>query len=339
MDDMSDFLPWWIRHQRIVLGVAAAALLAAASAWFFVERRHVEEARRCVPEAEAAMQPEAWAQSLGGDAAFSPLEEETNSGWRAIHKEPKQCFTDWLERKRQDVTPERRTLYLQPIGSFDAEANPDLDVLAEFGRIYFGLPVEVLEPLSADSLEMRTRIHGDHEQWLTTDVLDELKERLPDDAYAMLGLTMTDIWPGEDWNFVFGQARLSQRVGIYSLSRYDPGPGMRPERDRRRLVLLRSMKVMSHETAHMFGITHCLHYECNMNGSNSMYETDAQPLHLCPVDLRKLHHATRFDVRERYRRLADFYAAHGLDDEAEFVRTMLASAVRSSSQASSPAEQ
>jgi archaemetzincin len=104
------------------------------------------------------------------------------------------------------------------------------------------------------------------------------------------------------------------------ISRRSLPPGVRPADDRRRMILLRSMKVMSHETGHMFGITHCLHYECNMNGSNSLYETDSQPIHLCPVDLRKLHHAVGFDIDRRYLALAEFYAAQGLVEQAEFVR-------------------
>mgnify|MGYP000107882883 CR=1 FL=1 len=46
-------------------------------------------------------------------------------------------------------------------------------------------------------------------------------------------VTMTDLYPSEDWNFVFGQASLRNRVGAYSFARYDPafygkerGPGL-----------------------------------------------------------------------------------------------------------------
>ncbi len=35
----------------------------------------------------------------------------------------------------------------------------------------------------------------------------------------MLALTTSDLWPGEGWNFVFGQASLSERVGVWSLHR------------------------------------------------------------------------------------------------------------------------
>lgn len=40
-------------------------------------------------------------------------------------------------------------------------------------------------------------------------------------------------------------------------------------------------------------IQHCIFFHCVMNGSNHLAETDSQPLHICPIDLRKLHYSTR----------------------------------------------
>jgi len=109
-------------------------------------------------------------------------------------------------------------------------------------------------------------------------------------------------------------------VGVYSFSRYDPRfYGQGPSADSRHLVLRRSCKVLAHETAHMFGVEHCIWYRCLMNGSNHLGEADARPLHLCPVDLRKLQWSIGFDVAERYRVLCDFYRRAGFDDEARWM--------------------
>ena len=86
-----------------------------------------------------------------------------------------------------------------------------------------------------------------------------------------------------------------------------------------KLVLRRSVKVLAHETGHMFGLQHCIWYRCPMNGSNHLQEADARPLHLCPVDLRKLQWSIRFDVVERYRGLRDFYRQAGFKDEATWL--------------------
>jgi archaemetzincin len=56
-----------------------------------------------------------------------------------------------------------------------------------------------------------------------------------------------------------------------------------------------------------------------MNGSNHLEEADARPLHLCPVDLRKLQWSIGFDVVERYRRLRDFHRQAGSEDEAQWL--------------------
>ena len=56
-------------------------------------------------------------------------------------------------------------------------------------------------------------------QFLTSDILDLLRARLPDDAFALLGITMVDLYPDPNWSFVFGQASLRDRVGVYSFAR------------------------------------------------------------------------------------------------------------------------
>ena len=135
---------------------------------------------------------------------------------------------------------------------------------------------------------------------------------------------MRDLYPDPRWNFVFGQASLRERVGVYSFARYDPRfygerPAAGKEDEVRQLLLRRSCKVLAHEAGHMFGIGHCVYFHCLMNGSNHLEEADARPLHLCPVDLRKLHDSIGFDVVERYRRLRAFYRKAGFGDEADWM--------------------
>lgn len=67
------------------------------------------------------------------------------------------------------------------------------------------------------------------------------------------------------------------------------------------------MAVVAHEVTHMFGIRHCIHYKCLMNGSNHLEESSKKPLYLCVVCLRKLQSNIKFDILERYIRLREFY--------------------------------
>ena len=82
-------------------------------------------------------------------------------------------------------------------------------------------------------------------------------------------------------------------------------------------LLNRSCKVLVHEIGHLFGIGHCIYFNCCMNGSGHLEEDYRQSMHLCPVDLHKLQHCIGFDVALRYKRMAAFYRRHPQAFEAE----------------------
>jgi archaemetzincin len=175
-------------------------------------------------------------------------------------------------------------------------------------------------PLDASKFTSRRNPNTGNLQILTGDVLDFLKARVPADGFCVLAITMEDLYPEPSWNFVFGQASLRERVGVYSFARYDPafyGEARGPGYDT--LLLRRSCKVLAHETGHMFGLAHCTFFNCLMNGSNHLAESDRRPLHLCPVCLRKLQSSIGFDVVERYRELEHVTRADGFNDEADWV--------------------
>ena len=138
---------------------------------------------------------------------------------------------------------------------------------------------------------------------------------------ALIALTATDLWPGQGWNFVFGQASLRDRVGVWSISRNGNPAGSDAER---RLCLLRTLKTASHELGHMFSIRHCIRYKCNMCGSNSRDESDRHPLAFCPECAAKIWWATQTHPTDYYRKLADFCQQAGLPDEARYYRNCLA---------------
>lgn len=60
-----------------------------------------------------------------------------------------------------------------------------------------------------------------------------------------------------------------------------------------------------------------------MNGSNHIAESDASPLHLCPVDLHKLLSSIGFDPIARYAHLRDFCREAGFKDEVQWIETQL----------------
>jgi archaemetzincin len=238
------------------------------------------------------------------------------SDWLASHHEPGQTFQEYLDSRPVGPTAERRTLYVQPLGDFTKSQRRIITLTADFMGRYFALPVKINAdlPLSLIPAEAR-RTHPSWgvKQILSTYVLDDvLKPRLPNDAVAFIAFTTSDLWPGEGWNFVFGQASLRDRVGVWSIARNGD-----PEKEFA-LCLLRTLKTATHETGHMFSMYHCTLYECNMCGSNHRAESDRRPLALCSECVAKLWWITGADPVERYRKLAGFCKEQGLAPEREF---------------------
>src|SRR5262249_3909097 len=211
----------------------------------------------------------------------------------------------------------------QPLGTFPADRGVPLGLLRDFTSAFFGLDVQVLPPLTLEGagFTMRAAPGLGHRQFLTQDLLVHLSRRLSRDAFAVVGVTLEDLYPRPDWNFVFGQAFPRDRVGVYSFARLDPRfANPNPPLDWQPMLLLRSCRVLAHETSHLFGLQHCTFYRCLMNGSNSLEESDTQPLHLCPVDLRKLQHSIGFEPVAQYRKLLSFSEAQGFADEAAWLK-------------------
>jgi archaemetzincin len=258
-------------------------------------------------------------QAAFDPAPFTAIAPPLEDDWLAQHEERGQTFDMYVRGRPNRPGGERRTLYLVPIGP---PGGPSIDVLAEFARAHFQMQVEVLPGMSVEATRAHVRDNHGVEQLLAPDVLDHLKTRLPRDGYALIGLTDVDLYPEESWNFVFGMATLRERVGVYSTARYHPS--FYGEQDHypapEHWVMRRSLKVMAHEIGHMFGMEHCTYYECVMNGSNNLEETDRRPPHLCPVCLRKLHYALGFDPDKRYRDLERFFRKNKLGPEADWVR-------------------
>jgi archaemetzincin len=216
----------------------------------------------------------------------------------------------------------RKVLYIQPLGPLNESQQTIVTLTADYMARFFALPVRIQDQLPLELIPPEAQ--RNHPSWgthqiLTSYVLDEvLSPRLPADAAAYLSFTAMDLWPGKGWNFVFGQASLRKRVGVWSIHRNgDPALGASGFRR----ALLRAIKTAVHETGHMFSMAHCTHYECAMAGANNLEESDRHPLWLCPECMAKVCWATGADPTERYRQLAEFARGYGFEPEARFFDT------------------
>jgi archaemetzincin len=242
--------------------------------------------------------------------------------WLATFHEPGQTFDEYLHSNPTRPEGTRRVLYIQPLGKFTPAQTRVVALAADFLSRFFALPVRVREPAPLARVPraaLRNSPVGSGKQIQAGYIMmDVLRPTLPADAAALIGFTSSDLFPDETLNYVFGQANLRERVGVWSLywlGRPDTGEEVF------RLTLLRTLKIAAHETGHMFSIQHCTKYECVMNGTNSLAESDRHPLAACPECMAKLCWAADADPRERYARLADFCARHDLTAEQRFFET------------------
>jgi archaemetzincin len=253
---------------------------------------------------------------------FDPIPEPGPGDWLNVAHEKGQAFERFAQTTARNPSESPQCIYLKPVGEDFPQAHSRLlQQLQRFGTAFFAQEVRVLPPLAVEGtgITMRQNRFTDVVQLKTRDILPALARDIPADASCVLGLTAYDLYPHDTWSFVFGEALLGDRVGVFSIARYDPAFYDKPADDRP-LLLRRSCKVLAHETCHMFGIQHCVFFNCLMNGSNHLEESDRRPLHLCPVDLRKLQWSLAFDVADRYRQLLSFWRDAGVDDEAEWLR-------------------
>ena len=236
------------------------------------------------------------------------------SDWLASHKEAGQTFAQYRDIAPNRPTPVRTKIYLQSIGNFTAEQEKVIDTLRSFMGLVFGLEIASMPPLGLEKIPaaaQRTNGFTNQRQLLSTHILYQiLKPNRPADAVAVLAITNEDLWPGKDWNFVFGQASLGDRVGVWSTARMGD-----PVKEAQ-LFLRRVLQVAVHETGHMFGIKHCIAYECCMNGANHQGESDRTPLVFCAECDAKLWWACKLDVPKRAKALHEFAEKHQLKADA-----------------------
>lgn len=208
------------------------------------------------------------------DEFFPPLPKLTSiDDWLAQYRETGQTYDSFLrecpwlsKRKLKSVTmafsPKGATLpekypqgkiYLLPLGGFEPTTTPNFSDLAEYARLFFCLPVEVLPPLElkfeqgavycAESAafvqkkakttksrksnrpyKLDARFHPDtgNVQLQVSSILWKLRQCIPPDAICLMALTMADLFSEPPDLFVAGMAAGNQRVGVFSFCRYDP---------------------------------------------------------------------------------------------------------------------
>jgi archaemetzincin len=242
-----------------------------------------------------------------------PLPPPRPGDWLAEHPELGQTFAEYLDARPVRKSDKLHTIYLCPVGDFTEAQKRILALTEEHLSLFFDCPVKVQRQIVLASIPAWAR--STHPSWgdpqvLTGYLLHEVLEPERPDALAYLALTASDLWPGKGRNFVFGEANLRQRTGVWSISRNgDPGEDFT-------LFLRRTLGTSSHELCHVLTMHHCTGFRCLMNGNNHQEERDGRPLHLCPVCLRKLCWNLRAEPVPYLTKLKAFCEQNGLDAES-----------------------
>lgn len=247
-----------------------------------------------------------------------------------------QTYTNWkvnwdtknLRHQCRCVCPIKTVIYLQPLGdlpdfvtgfrlNFSGYQIDLLSLLCEFAKIYFlGVDIKVSASVKVDFEQegIVGRVHPATKHWqnLSTNFFPLLKKMLPSDAYGILGITWTDLYPAEDLNFTLGETSYRHSAGVFSFGRFEPkqfkdGKKVEDISEVDELLIWKLLRVTVHELCHLYGLKHCEVFHCAMNDSTSVEEALSQPIFLCPICLRKLQKACEFKLVERYSKMLDFF--------------------------------
>lgn len=278
--------------------------------------------RRCldaIPEVDVEPGP-AWT------ARWRRLSEEdcTPGTWISRFREPGQNLRQY--RLDEPPSPARDApLILSSRAPLRSGHEAMVEAIGEFLGLYFDRPVELRDggPLPPGAFAPERGVDGQYDADV---ILASLKHTCPDRAAACISATDGDLFV-DSLAYVFGLGHFSRRVGIFSLHRLqapvlDPATGtQRPPS----VVdpLRRALKIAAHELGHEFGVAHCLHYRtCVMGGTNSLRESDAGSLLLCPLEHEKLRSTLGFQPRRRFSGLAAWAHRNGLHSEARYWEAM-----------------
>lgn len=250
---------------------------------------------------------------------FQPKFTPGPHDWLATHPEPTQSYARFIQSGRKSFREPRVVIYLQPIGAMPEPFAKLLPTVRKYAEIYFQKPVVVGpdrrsggDRLKNQSLDLGKAM-VDHRHPRTA---------LPGNAQRRLLPGRTDVdgsLPRPGLEFCLRTSPTRSGVGIYSFARYGSP-------DNRADFLRRCLRVLTHETGHLFGMGHCVYFQCLMNGTNHQAESDATPLFLCPICLRKLHGTQHVDLARRHFELAEFFSKNDLSPESGWM-TMRAKAL------------
>lgn len=251
------------------------------------------------------------------------LTEPKKGEWRFEHNEKFQTFEIYKSQNPKRLSDSQNVIYLKPIGQFTDLQNKALELTRQYLSIFFQTET-ILLPCMPDTLipkRVKRLRENNNLQILAPYVLDTLLiNQVPKNSIAYMAITAKDLYPKNEWNFLFGLASYTRRVGVSSIYRLQ---NKNLDSSNFILCLKRLINVSSHEIGHMFTFHHCIAAKCVMNGSNSLHETDLIPNRLCGECQKKLFWNIRYNNKKRLRELCSFFETNNLQKDYEILNADL----------------
>jgi archaemetzincin len=164
-----------------------------------------------------------------------------------------------------------RSIELVPLA---AGVQLSLPVLAADLADVLKLPVHV----TGLRIDMEQAYDSSRRQYHSTRVLSLLVDHAPPGDSRLLGVTALDLFVPV-LTYVFGQAQLGSRAGVFSFHRLRNEQYGLPASGE--LLQDRALKEALHELGHTFGLRHCFDTPCAMNTSTYVEDIDLKPAHYC----------------------------------------------------------
>jgi len=192
------------------------------------------------------------------------LKAEPKPGdWLSLHEEKYYDLETYKNLAPSRPDSGRRIIYIYKLGETTRAEDSLLNITFKYLEHMFHLQTQIAQtfPISCVPDSMKRTMHDSIIiQICSRFILDTLVSLpLPKDAAAAICFTKYDLYPGPNWNFVFGQAYIKRRVGVWSFNRY----GNANNKEEFEWVLRRTLKVASHETGHVFSIQLPIVYTTN----------------------------------------------------------------------------
>lgn len=240
-----------------------------------------------------------------------PMPLPKQGEWLNEHKEFGQTFSQFISRKI--IIPSKdKKIYINPLQEMPQTFLDNCILYCQ--AFFYPLEIKLSRIATLEALKIENRISGYTKkiQYNASQINSKMSIYVPEDAHCLLSIVLDDLYPRPDWNFVFGLANYGKKVGVFSFARFDPEFfGKKRPNNFDNFLLFRSCNTLTHEICHTFGLSHCIYYECLMNGSNSLKESLKRNLIECPVCLRKLYEVIKFDCLERYNKLKEISKLFG----------------------------